>query len=681
LKKYTAEQIRNLALVGHGGAGKTSLAESLLFKTGGSSRRGRVEEGNTVSDYDPEEIRRKVSISTSIVPCEWKNHKLNLLDTPGFFDFEGEMREALRVAELALVVVRGKTGVEVGTEKVWEYAAKLPKMVFVNKMDRENADFGKALASLRKAFGTSLVALQLPIGKEASFSGIVDLVAMKGYRLDGSKREEISVPPELQTEAQSLHEQLLEAVAVTDEDLMERYLGGEDISTDELARAVKIGVRQGDVIPVLCGSTATGVGIEELLDALVAYGPSPLERAPEVSVQGAECKPDGPLAALVFKTTADPFVGKLTFFRVFGGTLRSDSQVFNANRKAEERMGQLFVQKGKEQQPATEIVAGDLGAVAKLAVTVTGDTLTDKGAQLALPGIDFPHPVLTMAVEPKTKGDEDKIAGGLARLLEEDPTIKMERRAETRQLLVSGMGELHLEILSSRLQKKFGVGVELAEPKVPYRETIRGKAKVEGKHKKQSGGRGQFGHVWLELEPLTGGEEFEFVDKIFGGAVPRQYIPAVEKGVRETMAEGILAGCPVVGVRVILYDGSYHPVDSSEMAFKIAASLAFKKGFLDAQPILLEPIMSAEVTVPEEFMGDIIGDLNKKRGRILGVEPQGRLQVIKAQAPQAELFRYAIDLRSMTQGRGSFSLQFDHYEEVPGQIAQKIIEAANEKIS
>ena len=398
--------------------------------------------------------------------------------------------------------------------------------------------------------------------------------------------------------------------------------------------------------------------------------PSPLD---------AGCKPDDPLAALVFKTTADPFVGKLTFFKVFSGTLRSDSHVYNTSQKADERIGQLFIQKGKEQQPTSEIVAGDIGAVAKLAVTVTGDTLAEKGSQTVLPGIDLPNPVLTMAIEPKAKGDEDKIAGGLARLLEEDPTIKMERRAETRQLLVSGMGELHLEILVSRMQKKFGVQVELTDPKVPYRETIRGTAKVEGKHKKQSGGRGQYGHVWLELEPLAPGEEFEFVDKIFGGVVPKQYVPAVEKGVRETMAEGILAGYLVVDVKVTLYDGSYHPVDSSEMAFKIAASMAFKKGFMDAKPILLEPIMNVEIRVPEEFMGDIIGDMNKKRGRILGMEPEGKVQVIRAQAPQAEMFRYAIDLRSMTQGRGSFTLEFDHYEEVPAQIAEKIIEEANKE--
>ena len=684
MKNYTTEQIRNLALVGHGGAGKTSLVESLLFKTGGSSRLGRIEEGNTVSDYDPEETKRKITISTGIVPCEWKNHKLNFLDTPGFFDFEGEVKEALRVAESVLVVVRGTSGVEVGTEKVWEYAKDLPKMIFVNKLDRENADFSKVLAILQNMYGSSVVAVQLPIGKEADLSGIVDLVSLKAYKYEGGKRTEIPIPDELASDVENLREQLMEAVAITDEDLMERYLGGETIEADEVARAVAVGVKEGDVIPVLCGSAALGVGMEELLDGIAAYGPSPLDRAPEIGTgaeeEEVECKADakGKLAALVFKTTADPFVGKLTFFRVFSGTLRSDSQVTNSSRKSDERIGQLFIQKGKEQIPTEAIMAGDIGAVAKLATTVTGDTIADKGASVVLPGIDFPSPTLTMAMEPKTKGDEDKIASGLARLLEEDPTIKMERRAETRQLLVSGMGELHLEIMASRLQKKFGVEVQLTDPKVPYRETIRGTAKVEGKHKKQSGGRGQFGHVWLELEPLPAGEEFVFVDKIFGGAVPRQYIPAVEKGARETMVDGILAGYPVVDVKVTLYDGSYHAVDSSEMAFKIAASMAFKKGFMDSQPILLEPVMNVEVRVPEEFMGDIIGDLNKKRGRILGMEPQGKEQIVRAQAPLAEMFRYAIDLRSMTQGRGSFAMDFDHYEEVPGQIAQKIIEAANE---
>ncbi len=687
MKKYNSSELRNVAVIGHGGSGKTSLVEAMLFATGATKRLGKVEEGNTVTDYDPEEIKRKITINASLAPCEWENHKINIIDTPGYFDFVGEVISALRVADGALVVVDAASGVEVGTEKVMAHADEyhLPRLAIVNRMDRENANFQKAYQGLREAFGNRVVPMHLPIGSAENFKGIVDLVKMKALIFEaGGKSHEEEIPSPLTAEAQELREVLSEAVAANDDDLMMKYLEGEPLTQAEVERGLAKGVADGNVIPVLCGSAAKGLGIVQLLDAIVATVPAPTALPP---VRGINPKtkeeisrnidPKEPLSVFVFKTMADPYVGKLTLFRVYSGVLRSDSHVYNATRDKEERLGQLFIPHGKEQEAVPEIVAGDIGAVAKLQETGTGNTLCDKEKPVVFPNIVFPKPVLTMAVEPKTKGDEDKIGSGLARLTEEDPTFRVEKNTETGQTLISGLGELHLEIITSRLRKKFGVDVEIANPRIPFKETIRGTVKVEGKHKKQSGGRGQYGHVWLELSALPPGGNFEFVDKIFGGSVPRQYIPAVEKGVRETMAEGVLAGYRVVDVRVTLYDGSYHSVDSSEMAFKIAASMAFKKGFMDAKPILLEPIMKIEITVPDTYMGDVMGDMNKKRGKILGMEPKDGIQIIRALAPLSEMFRYAIDLRSMTQGRGSFSMEFDHYEEVPANVAQQIIAAAN----
>lgn len=678
MKSYAMEKLRNFILVGHGGCGKTMLAEAMLYTAKATDRFGKVDEGNSVMDHDPEEIKRKISINTAIAPCEFKDHKLNIVDTPGFFDFVGEVKSASRVVEAGILVVCASSGVEVGTEKSWEFLNErsLPRLIFVNKMDRENANFGKVVSALREEFGNKVIPIQLPIGEAEKFAGIVDIINKKAWQ-DG---KEVAIPAELSGEVDNYYQMLVEAVAESDEELLNKYLENDTLSPEDLLTGFRQETMKGEIVPVLCGSAVKNTGIAELMEAIIETLPSPAavaKVAAEVPGKGETVelkasREEAP-AALVFKTMADPFVGKLTLFRVYSGVVKSDSHFYNSSRNQEERFGQLFLIKGKNQIPVTEIGAGDIGAVAKLQVTATGDTLCTKERPVILAGIDFPKPRLVMAVYPKGKSDEEKISSGLLRLVEEDPTIKVEKDTTTKELLLAGLGDLHLEVITSKLQKKFGVEVDLKTPKVPYKETIRGTSKVEGKHKKQSGGRGQYGHVWLEIEPLPTGTGFEFVDKIFGGAVPKQYIPAVEKGVRETMEEGILAGYPVVDLRVTLYDGSYHSVDSSEMAFKIASSMALKKGFMEAQPILLEPIMKVRVVVPEEYMGDIIGDLNKKRGRILGMEPQNGLQVISALVPQAEMFQYSVDLRSITQGRGDFEMEFDHYEEVPANLAEEIV--------
>jgi len=689
LKKYTAEKLRNVALIGHGGCGKTSLVEAALFFTKSVDRLGRVDDGSSVMDYDPEETKRKISVSTALAPLEYKDHKINLLDTPGFFDFVGEVKSALRVADAGLIVVCAVSGAEVGVDKSWDYteAQGIPKAFFINKMDRENADFDKVYTALRERFGSRVVPVQVPIGSADKFNGIVDVIRNKAYTGAGGKETAGPVPADLADAAEEYRAMLIEAAAESDDDLTAKYLEGESLTDAEIMRGLHQATLTGKLVPVFCGSAAKMGGMEALLTGLVDCFPSPVERGDVVGTlpSGDETnrKPtEGePAAALVWKTTADPFVGKLTVFRVYSGSLKSDGTIWNASKGKAERLGQLFLVKGKSQEPVPEISAGDFGAVAKLADTSTGDTLCDKDKPIILPGIDFPKPSLTMAVEPKAKSDEDKISGGLTRLMEEDPTFVTSRDAATKEILVSGTGDLHLEVISSKLHKKFGVEVNLKSPKVPYKETIRGSAKAEGKHKKQSGGRGQFGHIWLALEALPG-VEFEFVDKIFGGSVPRQYIPAVEKGLHESMEEGPIAGYPVTNIRAILYDGSYHSVDSSEMAFKIAAHLGFKKAFMDAKPVLLEPVMNMEITVPDHYMGDIIGDITKKRGRVFGMEPIGKgMQVIKAQAPLAEVFKYAIDLRSMTQGRGSFTMAFDRYEEVPSNLAEAVIAEHKKNVS
>ncbi|MDN5300855.1 MAG: elongation factor [Thermoanaerobacteraceae bacterium] len=687
MKNYKSDMIRNVGLLAHSGSGKTSLAEAMLYTSGAIDRLGKIDEGNTTCDFDPEEIKRRISISTAFAPCEWKNNKINILDTPGYFDFVGEVKSAIRVVESGIIVTCAVSGVEVGTEQVQKFASEagLPHIFFINKMDRENANFYKVLDQIRQFFGQKAVPFQLPIGAEANFKGVVDIVHQKAYTFEGKGVKECLIPEELKADMENYRSMLVEAVAETDDDLLTKYLEGEELSEEEIQKGLRKGVLSGQINPILCGSALTNKGISLLMDTICDYMPSPQDRAAEKGVNPVtnseeirECKLDAPLSALVFKTMADPYVGKLTIFKVFSGKLQSDSTVYNATKGENEKIGQLYIMKGKKQENVAEVVAGDIAAVAKLQYTSTNDTLTDKDHPVVLSGIDFPRPVLSMAVQPKSQGDEEKISAGLTRLMEEDRTFEVIKNTETGQLLVSGMGEIHLEVLAGKLANKFGTEVLLDIPKVPYRETIRATVKVEGKHKKQSGGRGQYGHVWLELQPLESEDGFEFEDKIFGGAVPKQYIPAVEKGIRESLKAGELAGYPVVGVKAILYDGSFHPVDSSEMAFKIAASMAFKKGTSQAKPVLLEPIMDIEVVVPESYMGDIIGDLNKRRGRIMGMEPKDGMQHIKAQAPMAEMFRYATDLRSMTQGRGSFTSKFSHYEEVPAQLAEKIIEEANQ---
>jgi len=685
MKRYDIDRIRNLGLISHGGAGKTSLAEAMLYDSGTVDRLGRVDDGNATMDFDPEEIKRKMSISTGIAPCEWKGYKINIVDTPGYFDFVGEVRAALRVVDGAVLLVDAVAGVEVGTELFWGFTEEynVPAIVFINKMDRENASFEKTLESLRKSLGKPVIPLQIPIGAEASFSGVVDIVKGKAYKFDGRNVVEIDIPEELSSKVAEFREPLIEAAAETDDELIMKFLEGEPLTDEEITQGLRKGVMGRKFVPVLLGSATRNIGAQLLMDAVVAYLPSPQDAGevkgthPRTSAEQTR-KPsvDQPFSALVFKTMADPYVGKLTVFRVYSGVLKSDSHTYNSSKDREERIGQLFVMKGKQQEPIPEVWAGDLAAVAKLQDTSTGDTLCDAANLIVFPQIKFPAPVYSVAVLPKSKGDEEKIGTGLARLTEEDPTFRVEKNTQTLQTIISGMGDMHLDVITDRLKRKFGVEVTLETPKVPYKETIRGTAKVEGKHKKQTGGRGQYGHVFLEVEPLEPGKEFEFVDKIFGGAVPKQYIPAVEKGVREAMQEGVMAGYPVTDVRVTLVDGSYHTVDSSEMAFKIAASMAFKKACQQASPILLEPVMRVEVTVPEQFMGDVMGDLNKKRGKILGMEPHGSHQIIRALVPLAEMSKYAIDLRSITQGRGIFSMEFASYEEVPYNVAQEIIAQA-----
>ncbi len=687
MKKYSSENIRNVALISHGGAGKTSLTEALLFTSGAINRLGKIEAGNTTTDFDPDEIKKQVTINVGLAPLEWEGIKLNLLDTPGYFDFIGDVLGALRVADSAITVVCAVSGVEVGTEKVWSYANdfKLPRLVVINKLDRENADYDKTLEQLRNHFGLNVAPLQMPIGKESNFKGVVDLIKQKAlfFSGDGMKVTEEEIPADLSEQAATLREKLIESVAEADDSLLEKYLEGETLSDEEVNRGLRQGVSSGKIVPVLCAASTKNLGIQPLLNLIKQYLPSPLDQQdlkghlPESEEEvSRKPSPEEPLSAFVFKTLADPYVGRINYFRVYSGMVKPDSQIYNSTKGTTERFGQVFSMRGKNQITMDEVVTGDIACVAKLQETATGDTLCDRNKPIVFPPLAFPEPVISFAVEPKTKGDEDKVMSGLSRFLEEDPTFRLERRAETKQTVISGLGELHLEIIVSRLAQKFGVEVDFTTPKVPYKETIRGQSRVEGKHKKQSGGRGQFGHVFIEMEPAETGQGLVFEDKIFGGSVPRQYIPAVEQGVREAMDEGIVAGYPVVDVVVKLVDGSYHTVDSSEMAFKIAAGQAFKKGMEQATPVLLEPILNVEVVVPDSYMGDIMGDLNSKRGRIQGMEPDGGLQKIRAQVPLSEMFKYSIDLRSMTQGRGFFSMAFSHYEEVPHQVAEQVIAKA-----
>jgi elongation factor G len=675
MPKHGLDNIHNTVLLSHGGAGKTSLSEAVLFNAGNINRLGKVDDGSTTSDYDPDEIKRKISINLSLLPVEWRDNKINVIDAPGYTDFVGDIRAGMRVSEGAVVVVCATSGVEVGTELVWSYCeeARLPRLIFINKMDRENADFAKVAGEIKTKLGAKCVPVQIAIGAHTSFEGVIDLLAMKAYTGAGTQTKETEIPENLKAQADSYHEKLVEAIAEVNDALIEKYLGGEEISPEELTTTLRQAVVSGQIVPVLAGSALQNVGVNRLMDAICDYLPLPKEREVTLSSGTAEPSETAPLAAVVFKTTADPYVGKLTYFRVYNGVISSNSQVFNSSQNAAERIGQLFMMRGKTQEPVPEVRAGDIGAVAKLNVTATGDTLCAQEKPVKLAAITFPAPIFREAVYPKTKTDVDKMGTALSRLTEEDPTLKVHRELGTGETILSGMGDTHLAVAAEKMQRKFGVNVELSIPKVPYRETITTPANAEYKHKKQSGGHGQYGHVLLELEPLPERGDNEFGDRVVGGSVPKNYIPAVEKGVVEAYHEGCLAGYPVVGVKTTLYDGSFHPVDSSEICFKIAGAQAFKKGIAEGRPILLEPIMNLKVTVPNDLTGDIIGDLNTKRARVLGMNPQGDINTIEAQVPLAEVQRYAIDLKSMTQGRATYTMEFDHNEEVPAQITQKIV--------
>jgi elongation factor G len=673
MPKYGLENIHNVVLLSHGGAGKTSLSEAMLFNAKVINRIGKVDDGSTTSDYDPDEAKRHISINLSLLPLNWRDRKLNIIDAPGYADFVGEAKAGMRVSEGAIVTVCAASGIEVGTEMVWGYCeeAKLPRLIFVNKMDRENTDFSKVVEEIKTKLGKKCHPVQVAIGAHTKFEGVVDLLTMKAYT--GSPSKEVEIPEAVKAQADSYREKLVEAIAEIDDKLIEKYLEGEEISLEELTKALRVGVVSGRIVPILAGSALQNIAVDRLLEAICDYLPLPKEQ--KVLTAGGATDPSetAPLAALVFKTTADPYVGKLTYLRVYNGVISSNSQVYNANKSAVERIGQLYLMRGKSQEPVSEIRAGDIGAVAKLNVTATGDTLCAQDKQVKLTPVTFPTPIFREAVYPKTKTDIDKMSSALSRLTEEDPTLDVSREIGTGETILSGMGDTHLSVAAEKMQRKFGVNVELAIPKVPYRETITAPSKAEYKHKKQSGGHGQYGHVLLELEPLPDHADNEFGDRIVGGAIPKNYIPAVEKGVIEAYSEGCLAGYPVIGVKSTLYDGSFHQVDSSEICFKIAGAGAFKKGLVEGHPILLEPIMNLKVTVPNDLTGDIIGDLNTKRARVSGMNPQGDTNVIDAQVPLAEIQQYSIDLKSMTQGRATYTMEFDHYEEVPANISQKLI--------
>jgi elongation factor G len=686
LKTYDATDIRNVLLVGHGGAGKTTLLEAMLFTSGALTRMGTVEDGNTTSDHDPEEIRKGISVSLALAPVEWNGVKINVLDAPGYADFIGDLRSAIRAVDAVLIVVSAVEGVEVQTEAAWELAveAALPRAILVNKLDRERASFERTLESLVGSFGTQVAPLEFPLGEEHAFDGVADLLSQKAYRYgSGPKAEEGEWPDDIHSKADPYREKLMEAVAESDDSLIERYLEEGELSENEIVHGVKAGFAEARIAPVMLGAVARPIGVDRILQFVADEFPSPTDRPP-VSVVGKsgdekQRLPDanGPLTSFVFKTVSDPYVGHISMFRVFSGRMRPDASVFNATKGTEERVGQLFTLRGKEHDSVSEVPAGDIGAVAKLSHTTTGDTFSTKDDPATLPQVEMPEPLLAYAIEPKTKGDEDKLSTALARLREEDPTLRVERSDETHETVMYGMGESHLEVTMDRMKRKFGVEVVHHPAKIAYRETIKAPGKTQGRYVKQTGGHGQYAVCDIEFEPLPRGGGFEFVNKIVGGAIPAQFIGSVEKGLVKAMSEGALSGNPMVDVKVTLYDGKFHTVDSSDIAFQIAASQALKDGAAAAGVALLEPVVELEVVVPDSYTGDIMGDLNSKRGKIAGMEQvAGGKQRVKALVPQAEVARYSIDLRSMTGGRGTFTMSFSHYEEVPTHIAQKVIDEA-----
>lgn len=684
MKVYDTASLRNVAIVGHSGAGKTQLAAAILFDAGMVNRLGRVDDGTTATDFDEEEVARKHTLSAAMAHAEWNRHKINLIDTPGFGNFFSDAAAAIRVSEAALVVVDAVSGVEVQTEKVWESAEQqdLPRLVVLNRLDRERASLPRTLESLHAAFGRTVVPVQMPIGEEKSFRGVVDLVAMKAYLYEpdgsGTVREE-AVPGDLEAEARSAREALIEMVAEADDQLMEKFFEAGTLTNDELVSGLRSAVLGRRVFPLFCTSATLNVGVQPLLDAILAYVPSPAAR-PVKAIKGGETIEVGasetaPYAAFVWKTVADPFAGRITMFRVMTGTLKADTTVYNLTKETQERLGHLVLLQGKTQTDVPELRAGDLGAVAKLRETMTNDTLAEKNGPV-FPPMKFPEPVLSYAVEPKSRGDEDKISGALQRLQEEDPTIRSSRDPQTKELLLSGQGQLHIEVTVAKMKRRFGVEVNLKPPKIPYRETITAATDAHGRHKKQTGGHGQFGDCSIRMEPLPRGADFEFVDDIFGGAIPQTFRPAVEKGIQEARLRGYLAGYPVVDFRVTLVDGKYHDVDSNELSFKMAGRLAFKDGMSRARPTILEPIVNVEVYAPSDFAGDLMGDLNGRRGRISGMDTRGGMTVVKAQVPMSEMLTYEQQLTSMTGGRGSYHMEYSHYEEVPAHIQSKIIAAA-----
>jgi len=685
VKEYTVDKIRNVGLFSHGGVGKTSLAEAMLFSAGETNRLGTIEDGTTVSDYSSDEIERKISISLSLLHLQWKNHKLNVLDTPGYSDFIGEVISAVQVCDAAVILLNAVAGVEVGTETVFQLAdeKKLARLFFVNRLDKEHADFDKVMDMLKKRFGNGVVALQFPVNPGEGFDSIVDLVKMKLLRFDPNKSGKYSeepIPGHLVDKATQMRSALMETISENDEELLNIFCDVGELTEDQLKTGLRNEVIKGNIFPVMCGAATSNIGVTPMMDLIVSSYPSPLDRP---KIEGTKPKsdekvtrepsPDAPLTALVFKTVSEPHVGELSFFRVFSGTIRTGNEVLNATKGVIEKIGQIYFMNGKSRKEIGQVLVGDFGAIVKLKETSTGDTLCDKNNPILLPAIQFPEPVIRVAVVPKAKGDEEKISAGLHTIQDTDPTFKVEVNPELKQIIVHGQGELHLDIIIKRLKEKYGVDVDIVEPKIPYRETIKGKAEGSHKHKKQSGGRGQYGDVSLRIEPLPRGQGYEFVDAIVGGVIPGKYIPAVEKGIKEAMANGVIAGYPVVDVKVTLFYGSYHSVDSSDMAFKIAGSMCFKKVFKEAKPVLLEPIYDVEVQIPEEYMGDVMGDISSRRGKIQGMESKAPFQIIKAKIPLAELYKYSTTLRSLTQGRGAHRMKFSHYEEVPKENAEKII--------
>jgi elongation factor G len=682
MKDYSPDKIRNVAITGHGSSGKTSLTAAFLFNTGKTTRLTKVDQGNTVTDYDPDEIERQISINSALAHLEWNNHKVNIIDCPGYTNFLWDTRASLRAVDAGIVVVGALEGVEVGTEKVWAMLEefKLPRILIINKLDRENSSLEQAMESIHQFFGRQAVLVQLPIGRETGFSGVVDLIGKKAYLFEtngSGKFKESEIPEENKEEAEKQIEALTEMVAENDEALMEKYFEAGELSSEDLIAGLRKSILNRELYPVFVSSALMNVGAQPILDGVINFFPSPLEREEIPCEEGSvKAKIEDPFSGLVFKTISDPYTGRISMIRIFSGKVSPDATVTNTTKQRDEKLSGLFFLQGKEQVPAGQCKVGDIIATAKLKDTSTGDTLSEKGSGVLFPVIHFPEPSISFAIEPKTRADEDRISQAVHRISEEDPTARITRDPETNELIIAGNGQLHVEIITNRLKKRFNVDVELKPPKIPYKETIKGRSDVEHKYKKQTGGRGQYGHVFIKMEPLARGKDFEFEDKIFGGSIPKNYIPSIEKGIQEARKKGVVAGYPAVDFKVILYDGSYHDVDSSDIAFKIAASMAFKKGMKDARPTILEPIMNVEVFTPETFMGDIMGNLNGRRGKVQGMEQKGSMRIIKARVPMAEMLDFEPTLTSITGGRGSFLMEFSIFEEVPGHLQQKVIDEA-----